>query len=144
MFKSPTNINSSMQICKGMSEIYSAILNKLNIESCVVGVKSKGDVDGDIREDNTVIRDLEKYSVTLNENNNLEVGDNQVNNIEKDAVKHYYSIFKIDNKEYIQDFLIDYSLTRLKVEEHGFEDEIPGICKKEDYKSMARYVRHRC
>ena len=39
----------------GMAEIYVAILNAVGINSKVIGVESKGDVDGAIKEDGTTI-----------------------------------------------------------------------------------------
>ena len=50
-----TDVSEKAQICKGMAEIYVAILNAVGITSKVIGVESKGDVDGAIKEDGTTI-----------------------------------------------------------------------------------------
>ena len=131
-----TDISKKEQICKGMAEIYVAILNKIGITSKVVGAENKGDVDGAIKEDGTIIDVPEIYDCSFDDNFEIIYGKNEKNN--KYSSQHYYGIFEIDGDEFIQDFLIDKALFRIKIGEASLEDNIPGLCFKEDYKSRAK------
>lgn len=51
---------------------------------------------------------------------------------ENDA-KHYCVRFKIGNQEYIQDYLMESALMRIKVGEAQMAENMPGICSIEDY-----------
>ena len=128
-----TDISKRAQICKGMAEIYVAILNTIGINSKVVGAESKGDVDGDIKEDGTIIDVPEIYDCFFDNNFELDTGKNEKNN--QYSARHYYGKFEIEGNEYVQDFLIDNALFRIKIGEASINDSIPGLCTKEDYKS---------
>ena len=50
-----TSISNLEQVCKGMAEIYVAILSEVGISANVVGVSSKEEVEGEKRDDVTII-----------------------------------------------------------------------------------------
>lgn len=131
-----TDVSDKAQICKGMAEIYVAILNKVGINSKVIGVESKGDVDGDIRDDGTTVEVPESYDCSFDDNFEIITGKNEKSN--NYTSQHYYGTFEIDGVEYIQDFLIDNALFRIKVGEASLNDNIPGLCIMEDYKARSR------
>lgn len=131
-----TDINKRSQVCLGMSEIYVAILNKLGINSKVMGVEQKGDVEGALRDDGTVIDVPEIYSCSLNDNLEIITGKNEKSN--NSISSHYCALVEIDGLDYIQDFLIDNALFRIKVGEATLNDSIPGFCLKENYSSRAK------
>lgn len=131
-----TDIYDKAQICKGMAEIYVAILNKVGITSKVIGVKNKGDVDGDIRDDGTTIDVPESYDCSFDDNLEIITEKNEKNN--NHSSQHYYGIFTIDGFEYVQDFLIDSALFRIKVGEAYLNENTPGLCLKEDYKERSK------
>lgn len=63
--------------------------------------------------------------------------------VSEEEAKHYCAVFKIDGKEYIQDYLMEASLMRIKIGEVDYKEKIPGICAIEDYsergtKSLAK------
>ena len=63
--------------------------------------------------------------------------------VREEEAKHYCAVFKIDGKEYVQDYLMEAALMRIKIGEVDYEEEIPGICAIEDYsergtKSLAK------
>ena len=131
-----TDIYDKIQICKGMAEIYVAILNKVGITSKVIGVENKGDVDGDIRDDGTTIDVPESYACSFDDNLEIITEKNEKNN--NHSSQHYYGIFTIDGFEYVQDFLIDSALFRIKVGEAYLNENTPGLCLKEDYKERSK------
>lgn len=131
-----TDVSEKAQICKGMAEIYVAILNAVGITSKVTGVESKGDVDGAIKEDGTTIEVPKIYACSFDDNFEIITGKNEKNN--NYSAQHYYGVFAIDGIEYVQDFLIDNTLFRIKAGEPHLNDNIPGLCLKEDYKSRAK------
>ena len=131
-----TDIYDKAQICKGMAEIYVAILNKVGITSKVIGVENKGDVDGDIRDDGTTIDVPESYDCSFDDNLEIITEKNEKNN--NHSSQHYYGIFTIDGFEYVQDFLIDSALFRIKVGEAYLNEYTPGLCLKEDYKERSK------
>lgn len=131
-----TDIYDKAQICKGMAEIYVAILNKVGITSKVIGVENKGDVDGDIRDDGTTIDVPESYDCSFDDNLEIITEKNEKNN--NHSSQHYYGIFTIDGFEYVQDFLIDSALFRIKVGEAYLNENTPGLCLKEDYKERSK------
>ena len=131
-----TDIYDKVQICKGMAEIYVAILNKVGITSKVIGVENKGDVDGDIRDDGTTIDVPESYDCSFDDNLEIITEKNEKNN--NHSSQHYYGIFTIDGFEYVQDFLIDSALFRIKVGEAYLNENTPGLCLKEDYKERSK------
>lgn len=48
--------------------------------------------------------------------------------VSEDEAKHYYTVFKIGEQIYAQDYLIESALARIKVGEAELADEMPGIC----------------
>ena len=131
-----TDIFKKSQVCRGMAEIYVAILNKIGINSKVMGIEKKGDVDGALREDGTVIDVPEIYDCSFNDNLEIITGKNEKSN--GYISSHYCAKVEIDGLEYIQDFLIDSALFRIKVGEASINDSIPGFCLKENYESRAK------
>ena len=131
-----TDIFKKSQVCRGMAEIYVAILNKIGINSKVMGIEKKGDVEGALREDGTIIDVPEIYDCSLNDNLEIITGKNEKNN--GYISSHYCAKVEIDGLEYIQDFLIDSALFRIKVGEASINDSIPGFCLKENYESRAK------
>lgn len=131
-----TDIFKKSQVCRGMAEIYVAILNKIGINSKVMGIEKKGDVEGALREDGTIIDVPEIYDCSLNDNLEIITGKNEKNN--GYISSHYCAMVEIDGLEYIQDFLIDSALFRIKVGEASINDSIPGFCLKENYESRAK------
>lgn len=127
-----TDISKRAQICKGMAEIYVAILNTVGINSKVVGAESKGDVDGDVKKDGIIIDVPEIYDCFLDDNFEIAIGKNEKSN--EYSARHYYGTFEIEGIEYVQDFLIDNALFRIKTGEAFINDSIPGLCLKEDYR----------
>ena len=131
-----TDIFKKSQVCRGMAEIYAAILNKIGINSKVIGIEKKGDVDGALREDGTIIDVPEIYDCSLSDNLEIITGKNEKSN--GYISNHYCAMVEIDGIEYIQDFLIDSALFRIKVGEAAINDSIPGFCLKENYESRAK------
>ena len=131
-----TDIFKKSQVCRGMAEIYVAILNKIGINSKVMGIEKKGDVEGALREDGTIIDVPEIYDCSLNDNLEIITGKNEKSN--GYISNHYCAMVEIDGIEYIQDFLIDSALFRIKVGEASINDSIPGFCLKENYESRAK------
>ena len=131
-----TDIFKKSQVCRGMAEIYVAILNKIGINSKVMGIEKKGDVEGALREDGTIIDVPEIYDCSFNDNLEIITGKNEKSNGYISG--HYCAKVEIDGLEYIQDFLIDSALFRIKVGEASINDSIPGFCLKENYESRAK------
>lgn len=132
-----TDIFKKSQVCRGMAEIYVAILNKIGINSKVMGIEKKGDVEGALREDGTIIDVPEIYDCSLNDNLEIITGKNEKNN--GYISSHYCAMVEIDGLDYIQDFLIDSALFRIKVGEASINDSsIPGFCLKENYESRTK------
>ena len=131
-----TDIFKKSQVCRGMAEIYVAILNKIGINSKVMGIEKKGDVEGALREDGTIIDVPEIYDCSFNDNLEIITGKNEKSNGYFSS--HYCAKVEIDGLEYIQDFLIDSALFRIKVGEASINDSIPGFCLKENYESRAK------
>lgn len=131
-----TDIFKKSQVCRGMAEIYVAILNKIGINSKVMGIEKKGDVEGALREDGTIIDVPEIYDCSFNDNLEIITGKNEKNN--GYISSHYCAKVEIDGLECIQDFLIDSALFRIKVGEASINDSIPGFCLKENYESRAK------
>lgn len=126
-----TDTSKNTQICKGMAEIYVAILKEVGISANVVGAESKGDVDGFVK--NGKIIDVPQiYECSFDENFEITVGKNQKDT--KKEAKHYYTELEINGVHYVQDFLIDEALYRIKVGEANLNENLPGFCHKEDYK----------
>ena len=52
----------------------------------------------------------------------------------ENKAKHYCVIFKIGNQEYVQDYLMESALMRIKIGEANMAENMPGICSIEEYK----------
>lgn len=62
----------------------------------------------------------------------------EIQEVSEDKAKHYCVLFKMGGQEYIQDYLIESALMRIKIGEAEVEAEnMPGICKKEEYKERS-------
>lgn len=103
MLKENTDKTSNAQICKGMSEIYAEILNKLGIEARAIGVKKKGELEP----------------------------------LSQEEAQHYCTVFKIGKQEYVQDYLMESALVRIKTGEAEMTENMPGISYAENYKERA-------
>ena len=108
-----SSIKSKEQVCKGMAEIYTAILSELGIDAKVVAVQSKEEVEGEVREDGSVIDVPGIYSASFDSDYEIHLGENEKSN--DNPIGHYYSIVKLDEGEFIQDFLTEQALTRIKI-----------------------------
>ena len=53
--------------------------------------------------------------------------------VSEDEAKHYYSVFRIGEQLYAQDYLIESALARIKIGEAEIADIMPGICPIEEY-----------
>lgn len=56
----------------------------------------------------------------------------------EDEAKHYYTLFKIGEQEYIQDYLMESALMRIKVGEAKLVEKTPGICFFDDYQEYGQ------
>lgn len=65
----------------------------------------------------------------------LEKGSTQ--ELSEYEARHYYTIFKTREKVYAQDYLIESTLARIKIGEAEIADEMPGICRFEEYKERS-------
>ena len=54
--------------------------------------------------------------------------------LSEDEAKHYCVLFKIGELEYVQDYLIESALMRIKIGEAEMAENMPGICPIEKYK----------
>lgn len=125
MKNAKTNVYSKRQGCKGMAEMYAAVLSEIGIEARVVGVESKENTEGFEYDCRFEMVDGKKVIVT---------GENDA----QYKGNHYYSIcfFKNSEEVFIQDFLTEGALTRIKVgEEEGKEDVITGFHTKDEHKN---------
>lgn len=127
-----TSASSREQVCKGMAEIYTAILVELGINAKVVAVQSKEEVDGENREDGSIIDVPGIYRTSFNDNFEIQKGDYEKSN--DSSIGHYYSIIKLDEGEFIQDFLTENALTRIKIGEAQKNISIPGFHRKEEHR----------
>ena len=114
-----------------MAEIYSGILNKVGIETKVIGVEEKGQVDGKVDENGKEITVPEIYKCTFDDEIKLNKSAYERN---EEGAKHYYTIVNTEKGEMAQDYLIEGALARIKSGEAFLNDEIPGMCKLQDYK----------
>lgn len=127
-----SSIKSKEQVCKGMAEIYTAILSELGIDSKVVAVQSKEEVEGEVRKDGSVIDVPEIYRASFDSNFEIHLGENEKNN--DNPTQHYYTIVELDEGEFIQDFLTEKALTRIKIGESELSSELPGFHRKEEHR----------
>ena len=87
-----SNIESRNQVCKGMAEIYTAILTELGIDAKVVAVQSKEEVEGEERDDGSIIDVPGIYSANFDSNLKIQLGENEKSN--DNPIGHYYTIIK--------------------------------------------------
>lgn len=59
-------------------------------------------------------------------------GETQI--IGEDKARHYCAVFKIGEQEYVQDYLMESALMRIKIGEAEMSENMPGICPIEKYK----------
>lgn len=57
--------------------------------------------------------------------------------LSEDEAKHYCAIFKIKEQEYVQDYLMESALMRIKIGEAQLVEPMPGICPIEEYKERS-------
>ena len=127
-----SSIKSKSQVCKGMAEIYTAILTHLGIDVKVIAVQSKEEVEGEYREDGSIIDVPGIYSANFDSNFEIQLGENEKSN--DNPIGHYYTIIKLEEGEFIQDFLTENALTRIKIGEAQTSDDIPGFHRKEEHR----------
>ncbi len=130
-----SSIKSRKQICKGMAEIYTAILVELGIDAKVVAVQSTEEVEGEIREDGSVIDVPGIYRTSFNTDFEIKMGENEKNN--NSNIGHYYSIIKLDEGEFIQDFVTEKALVMIKIDEIQTNENIPGFHRKEEHRERS-------
>ena len=58
--------------------------------------------------------------------------------VSEDEAKHYCTILKIHGQEYVQDYLMESALMRIKIGEAEMNENIPGICPIEEYKERGQ------
>ena len=56
----------------------------------------------------------------------------------EDEAKHYCAVFKIKEQEYVQDYLMESALMRIKIGEAEMTENMPGMCPIEEYKERVR------
>ena len=115
-----------------MAEIYTAILNNLGIDAKVVAVQSKEEVEGEKRDDGSIIDVPGIYRTNFNNDFEIQLEENEKDN--DNPIGHYYTTIKLDEGEFVQDFLTEKSLTRIKIGEAQTSDDIPGFHRKEEHK----------
>lgn len=130
-----TSLDTAEQICKGMAEISAAIFNKLGIDAKVVGAEEKGEVDGAINEKTNETIVVPKIYTSKFIGSRIVTGENQQTKQTDAKAKHYYTVIDIDEEEpIIQDYVMEKTLTRIKIGESTIQDEsIPGLCLKSEY-----------
>ncbi len=62
----------------------------------------------------------------------------QTQEVSENEAKHFYTLFKIGEQEYIQDFLIESALMRIKVGEAELAKKMPGICLLDEYEKYGQ------
>lgn len=127
-----SSIQSREQVCKGMAEIYTAILTKIGIDAKVVAVQSKEDVEGEIRENGSVIDVPGIYDASFDSDYEIQLGKNEKSN--DNSIGHYYTIVKLDDGEFVQDLLTEKALTRIKIGEAQLGKDLPGFHRKEEHR----------
>ena len=133
LLNSNTNIENKEQICKGMAEIYASILNEIGVSAKVVGAKSKEEVDGEKRNDGTTIIVPEMYKCSFDNNMNIKTEENE--HEENGNPSHWYCTVQTEKGEYIQDYLTEMALLRIKIGEANMqESQLAGFHLKEEHK----------
>lgn len=131
-----TNAKNKEQICKGMAEIYVAILNEIGIDAKVVGVNSKEEIEGEKREDGSIIHVPETYKCIFDDDINI-----KIENKEREpnaSPSHWYCVVQTEKGEYIQDYLTEKALARIKIGETNIEEnQVAGFHPKEEHRARA-------
>lgn len=136
ILSSETCLENTEQICKGMAEIYAAILSELEISVNVVGVNSKEEVEGEKREDGSIIHVPETYKCFFDKDMRIQIENKKID--DNISPSHYYCIVQTENGEYVQDYLTEMALTRIKIGETDMQtDEIAGFHPKQEHKERA-------
>lgn len=136
ILSSETSIKNTEQVCKGMAEIYAAILSEIGINVNVVGVNSKEEVEGEKREDGSTIHVPETYKCFFDKDMRIKIENKQINN--NTSPSHYYCVVHTENGEYIQDYLTEQALTRIKIGEANINEEnVPGFHPKQEHRDRA-------
>ena len=136
ILSSETSIKNTEQVCKGMAEIYAAILSEIGINVNVVGVNSKEEVEGEKREDGSTIHVPETYKCFFDKDMRIKIENKQINN--NTSPSHYYCVVHTENGEYIQDYLTEQALTRIKIGEADIQaEQIAGFHLKQEHRERA-------
>lgn len=56
-----------------------------------------------------------------------------IQEVSNEDAKHFCTVFKIENQEYVQDYLMESALMRIKIGEANFSKNMPGICPINEY-----------
>ena len=131
-----TSAKNKEQVCKGMAEIYVAILNEIGIDAKVVGVNSKEEIEGEKREDGSIIHVPETYRCIFDNDMNIKIEnkDSEPNA----SPSHWYCVVQTEKGEYIQDYLTEKALTRIKIRETNIEEnQLAGFHSKEEHRARA-------
>lgn len=62
----------------------------------------------------------------------------QTQEVSENEAKHFYTLFKSGEQEYIQDFLMESALMRIKVGEAELAKKMPGICLFDEYEKYGQ------
>ncbi len=62
----------------------------------------------------------------------------QTQEVSENEAKHFYTLFKTGEQEYIQDFLMESALMRIKVGEAELAKKMPGICLFDEYEKYGQ------
>lgn len=62
----------------------------------------------------------------------------ELRELSSDEAQHYCTIFKIGEQEYVQDYLIESALARIKVGEAELSKSMPGICSIDEYEHRSK------
>ena len=62
----------------------------------------------------------------------------QKQEVSENEAKHFYTLFKVGDQEYVQDFLIESALMRIKVGEAELAEKMPGICLLDEYEKYGQ------
>lgn len=128
-----TSIRDMEQTCKGMSEIYAAILTEIGIKVKVVGVDTKEDVDGEKREGGSIIQVPETYKCNFDDDMTIKIEDKECR--QNRTPLHWYCVVQTEKGEYIQDYLTEMALTRIKIGETSMnEEQLAGFHPKGEHR----------
>lgn len=134
MLEVETITGKRAQVCKGMAEIYSSILTTVGVKSRVISVLSKEDVDGEIINGKT-IQAPEIYSCSFDKD--LGIKYNNIKHQTDQQPLHWYCVVETERGDFIQDYLTESALSRIKIEETTMDSEITaGFHKKDEHREI--------